>query len=162
MNSTRVVIASYSDYEGAQYAVDALSDRRFPVDRLAIVGAGLQSFEQITGRRGYLKAAAGGLATGAVVGAAVGWLLGLFTVVQPLVSAIVLAIWGVIVGGVIGMVLGLIGHALSRGRRDFSSVSTVRAERYDVLADADVADEAKGALVDIDPPTRQTSHLRSG
>ena len=37
----------------AQHAVDTLSDQRFPVDRLAIVGAGLQSFEQITGRRGY-------------------------------------------------------------------------------------------------------------
>ncbi|MGH3999429.1 MAG: general stress protein, partial [Pseudonocardiaceae bacterium] len=44
-NTTRTVIASYPDYAGAQYAVDALSDQRFPVDRLAIVGAGLQSFE---------------------------------------------------------------------------------------------------------------------
>ena len=93
------------------------------------------------------------MVTGAVVGAALGWLLGLFTVVQPLVGAIVLALWGVVIGGVIGMVLGLIEHALSGGRRDFSSVSTVRAQRYDVLADADVAQEARRALTEIDPAT---------
>jgi hypothetical protein len=86
VSSTREVVASYPDYAGAQYAVDALSDQRFPVERLAIVGAGLQSFEQVTGRKGYGKAAAQGLVTGAVVGAALGWLLGLFTVVQPLVG----------------------------------------------------------------------------
>ncbi|MDQ4032708.1 MAG: glycine zipper family protein [Actinomycetota bacterium] len=162
MSSTREVVASYPDYEGAQYAVDALSDRRFPVERLAIVGAGLQSFEQVTGRKGYGKAAAQGLVTGAVVGAALGWLLGLFTVVQPLVGAIVLAIWGVVIGGVIGMVLGLIGHALSGGRRDFSSVSTVRAQRYDVLAEADVAQEAKRALAEIDPATARSGNRTAG
>lgn len=160
--TTREVVASYPDYAGAQYAVDALSDQRFPVERLAIVGAGLQSFEQITGRKGYGKAAAGGLATGAVVGAAVGWLLGLFSVVQPLVSAIVLAIWGVVIGGVIGIVVGLIAHALSGGRRDFSSVSTVRAQRYDVLAEADVAQEAQGALAGINPPAARSGDRRSG
>lgn len=161
-NTTREVVASYPDYAGAQYAVDALSDQRFPVERLAIVGAGLQSFEQVTGRKGYGKAAAGGLATGAVVGAAVGWLLGLFTVVQPLVGAIVLAIWGVVVGGVIGMMVGLIGHALSGGRRDFSSVSTVRAQRYDVLAEADVAEEAQRALVEINSVTARSGDRTSG
>lgn len=159
--TTRTVVASYPDYAGAQYAVDALSDRRFPVDRLAIVGAGLQLFEQVTGRRGYGKATAEGLVTGAVVGLAVGWLLGLFTVVQPLVSAIVLGAWGLVIGGVIGIVLGLIGHALSRGRRDFSSVSTVRALRYDVLAEADVADEAQRVLAGIDSPTVGSTARRS-
>lgn len=84
-------------------------------------------------------------------------MLGLFTVVQPLVGAIVLALWCVVIGGVIGMVLGLIGHALARGRRDFSSVSTVRARRYDVLAEAEVAQEAKRALADIDPATARTA-----
>lgn len=160
-NTTRVVVATYPEYAGAQYAVDALSDQRFPVDRLAIVGAGLQSFEQVTGRKGYGKAAAEGMATGALIGAGVGLLLGLFTVAQPLVSAIVLATWGVVAGGVIGIVLGLIGHALSRGRRDFSSVSTVRAQRYDVLAEADVADEAQRILAGTDLPAAQSGDTTS-
>lgn len=145
------VVESYPDYAQAQYAVDALSDRHLPVDRLAIVGAGLQSYEQITGRKGFGRAALGGLANGLVVGALLGWLLGLFTLVQPLVSAIVLAVWGLVVGAVVGAVLGLIGHALSGGRRDFSSVSAVRAERYDLLATDDVAEEIKGALAEIGP-----------
>lgn len=57
------VVASYPDYAQAQYTVDALSDRRLPVDELVIVGAGLQSYEQITGRKGYARAALGGART---------------------------------------------------------------------------------------------------
>lgn len=159
---SRVVVASYPDYAGAQYTVDALSDQRFPVDRLAIVGAGLQSFEQVTGRRGYGRAAAEGLVTGAVVGLAVGWLLGLFTVVQPLESAIVLGAWGLVLGGVVGVALGVIGHALSGGRRDFSSVSTVRAQRYDVLAEADVADVVQRFLAVMDLPGRDEKDYAAG
>lgn len=148
---TRQIVASYPDYAGAQWAVDALADRDFAVDRLAIVGANLQSFEQVTGRRGHLRAAAEGAATGAVIGLLVGWLLGLFSLVEPLVSALLLGAWGLLIGAVLGAVLGAIGHALTGGRRDFSSVSTVRAERYDVLATAEVADEARRALDALGP-----------
>jgi hypothetical protein len=59
-------------------------------------------------------------------------------------------------------VLGLIGHALSGGRRDFSSVSTVRAQRYDVLAEADVAQEAQRALAEIDPARARSDNRTSG
>lgn len=55
------------------------------------------------------------------------------------------------IGAVIGAVIGLIAHALSGGRRDFSSVSTVRAERYDVLAEADVAAEMERAIAELGP-----------
>lgn len=145
------VIASYPDYAQAQYAVDALADRGLPVQRLAIVGAGLQSFEQITGRKGYGRAAAQGAASGAVVGALLGWLFGLFSLIQPLISAIVLAVWGVVIGAVIGAVIGLIAHALSGGRRDFSSISTVRAERYELRAEIGVAEQMQQALAEIGP-----------
>jgi hypothetical protein len=150
-NAPTRVIASFPDYLQAQYAVDALADRRLPVERLAIVGAGLQSYEQITGRKGYGRATVQGLGSGAVVGALLGWLFGLFSLIEPLVSAIVLAVWGLLIGAVIGAVIGLIAHALSGGRRDFSSVSTVRAERYDVLAEADVAAEMERAIAELDP-----------
>lgn len=150
-NAPTRVIASFPDYLQAQYAVDALADRRLPVERLAIVGAGLQSYEQITGRKGYGRAAVQGLGSGAVVGALLGWLFGLFSLIEPLVSAIVLAVWGLLIGAVIGAVIGLIAHALSGGRRDFSSVSTVRAERYDVLAEADVAAEMERAIAELGP-----------
>lgn len=148
------VIASYPDYTQAQYAVDALSDRGLPVERLAIVGAGLQSFEQITGRRGYGRAAGEAAASGAVVGILLGWLLGLFSLIQPLVSAIVLGLWGLVIGAVTGAIIGLIAHSLTRGRRDFSSIPDLRAERYDLLAEADAAEEMQSALAAIGPMPR--------
>lgn len=145
------VVASYQDYAQAQYAVDALADRKLPVDELAIVGAGLQSYERITGRAGYARAGLGGLGNGAVVGALLGWLLGLLTLVLPLVSVLVLIVWGLLIGAVVGAILGLVGHAALGGRRDFSSVSSVRAERYDLLAAERVAEEIGRALDDIGP-----------
>jgi hypothetical protein len=150
MKSTSTLVASYPEYVEAQYAVDALSDHRFPVERLAIVGSGLESVEKVTGRRGYWQAGIGGLLSGAVVGALLGWLLGLFSLVQPLVSALLLGGWGLLIGGVIGLLLGLAGHAATGGRRDFSSVSTVRADHYDVVADPEVAEEAKRALAETE------------
>lgn len=155
MDTTRAIVASFPDYRKAEWAVDALSDRGFAVERLAIVGANLQSVEQITGRRGYGRAAAEGFASGAIIGVLVGWLLGLFSLVAPLTSAVILGLWGLVIGGVIGAIVGLIGHALSGGRRDFSSISTMRAERYDVLAEPAVADEARRMLESLEP-TRTT------
>jgi hypothetical protein len=40
----------------------------------------------------------------------------------------------------------LLAHWLTRGRRDFASVRSMGADRYDVLADSDVADEARALL----------------
>lgn len=151
MQNPSKVIASYPDYAAAQHAVDALADQRFPVGGLAIVGANLQSFEQITGRRGYGRAAAEGFTSGALTGALIGWLLGIFNIAQPLVSALVMALFGLVVGGAIGLVFGLLGHLVSGGRRDFSSISSVRAERYDVLAVAEIADEAEFAIREVKP-----------
>ena len=37
-------------------------------------------------------------------------------------------------------------HLFSRGRRDFTSVTGMRAKRYEVLVDAEVADQAARAL----------------
>lgn len=144
-------IGSYPAYRDAQYVVDGLSDRHFPVERLAIVGAGLESYEKITGRKRYGGAAVEGLAVGAAVGAALGWLFGLLSLVIPVSGTIVLTLAGLVIGAVIGAALGVLGHALTRGRRDFSSVSTVRAQRYNVIADADVAVEAERMLADLAP-----------
>ena len=49
-HSRRVVVASYESYPEAQRAVDYLSDRRFPVERVAIVADDLRFVEQVTGR----------------------------------------------------------------------------------------------------------------
>jgi hypothetical protein len=135
-------VASYATYAEAERAVDFLADRRFPVERTAIVGRGLQSVERVTGRLTTWRAAGRAALTGAVVGALFGWLFGLFDLVNPLVAGALLALYGAVFGAVVGGLLGLLGHALTGGRRDFSSVSGLRALTYDILADADVAPAA--------------------
>jgi hypothetical protein len=57
-----------------------------------------------------------------------------------------LAIYGLLWGAVVGALLGLVLHALSGGRRDFASVGGVRATRYELMVDDEVADEAARIL----------------
>jgi hypothetical protein len=47
-SESRRVIATYPDYAGAERAVDWLSDQRFAVEHVAIVGKGLRSVEQVS------------------------------------------------------------------------------------------------------------------
>lgn len=56
---------------------------------------------------------------------------------------------GLAYGAVFGAVFGFAGHALSGGHRDFSSRSQIVAARYDVVADAEVAEEAKNLLIKL-------------
>ena len=46
----RRLVGSYERYDDAQRAVDTLSDRRFPVERVTIVGSDLRLVERVTGR----------------------------------------------------------------------------------------------------------------
>jgi hypothetical protein len=134
----RVVLASYESYPEAQRAVDYLSDERFPVERVAIVAEDLRLVEQVTGRIGYGRAALQGAGLGAVIGFIIGLFISLFSLYVALLY--------VIYGAVIGLIVGLVGHALSGGQRDFSSVGGIQAGRYNVMADEEVADEASRLL----------------
>ena len=142
----RRVVGSYGSYAEAQRAVDYLSDEQFPVERVSIVAEGLRLVEQVTGRVGYGRAALQGSGSGAFIGLFFGFILGLFSLIDPLVSALALAFWGLVLGAILGAIIGLISHAASGGRRDFSSVGSMEAERYDVLADEEVAEEAQRLL----------------
>lgn len=144
--SARQTIASYSTYQEAQAAVDQLSDAKFPVERVSIVGTGLRFEEQVTGRFSYGRAAVNGAATGAVIGVLFGWLFGAFNWMDPVSTALALALQGLIVGAVIGALIGLLAHAMTGGRRDFSSISGVRARQYEVQVDTEVAAEASRQL----------------
>jgi hypothetical protein len=142
----RRTIVTYRTYAEAQRAVDYLSDQKFPVERVAIVAEGLRFVEQVTGRLGYGQAALNGALSGAVVGALFGFIFGLFDLITPLISAVNLALWGIIFGAFIGAVISLLVYALSGGQRDFTSVSGMQAERYNVMVDEEVADEAERLL----------------
>ena len=138
----RQVIATFDNYADAERAVDYLSDRRFEVERLAIVGRELEYVEQILGRMDYGTAALRGAGSGAVVGALIGWIFGLFNWVDPLISALALAGYGLLFGAIVGALFGLLVYALQRHQRDFHSVSGFRPKYDDVVADVVVADRA--------------------
>lgn len=138
----RRTIASYPDYRDAERAVDRLADREFPVERVAIVGQGLKTVEQVTGRIGWWDAALRGLLSGAIAGALIGWLFAVFDWFNPLVARGWLILDGLWFGALVGLAFGLLAHALTHGRRYFSSIGGLQAERYDVVVDAAVADEA--------------------
>jgi hypothetical protein len=118
---TRRLIASYDSYEDAQRAVDTLSDRGFPVDRVAIVGSDLHLVEQVTGRLTVL--------------------IGLvFWAVSPWTVSAVLS--GLIAGLVFGAFWGAVAHALTGGRRDFASIRGIQASRYEVMVNEPDAEAA--------------------
>jgi hypothetical protein len=142
-DGSRRTVASFGDYQSAERAVDYLSDHGFPVDRTAIVARDLKLIEQVTGRVGYPEATLRGLLSGAVAGILIGWLFAIFDWFDPVVARGWLIVDGFWFGALVGAIAGLIAHALTRGRRDFTSVGGVLADRYEVVADEEVADEAE-------------------
>jgi len=147
--ATRRIIASYSTYGEAQRAVDYLSDQRFPVERVAIVAEGLRFEEQVTGRLGWGRALLNGALGGGATGLFIGFIFGLFNWITPLVSALTLAFYGLIFGAIVGALFGLLFYAFSGGQRDFTSVGSIRAQRYDLFTDGDVAAEAERLLTNL-------------
>ncbi|MFF5492520.1 general stress protein [Streptomyces aquilus] len=145
----RRTIASYTTYQEAERAVDHLSDRGFPVERVAIIGQDVRLVEQVTGRMGPGGAALHGAASGALAGALIGWIFGLLNWLDPVVSGLLLALYGLVFGALVGALLGLVGHAAQRGRRDFASVSYMQPSQYDVVADEAVAGEAVRLLAEL-------------
>ncbi|MEU4557818.1 general stress protein [Actinoplanes sp. NPDC023936] len=140
-----VVVGTYPEYAQAQQAVDHLSDNKFPVQRVSIVGTDLRLVETVLGRLTTARAAAAGAASGAWFGLFIGLLFGIFSdsgwLGVILTTLIIGAIWGAI--------FGAIAHAATGGRRDFSSRSSLQAAQYAVIADAEVADEARHLLVQL-------------
>ncbi|MDQ3547345.1 MAG: hypothetical protein M3439_00870 [Chloroflexota bacterium] len=142
----RRTIATYVTYPEAQRAVDYLADQRFPVERVAIVADGIKLVEQVTGRLSYGRAALSGALSGALTGAFFGFIFGLFDWIDPLVSGLVLALYGLIFGAIVGAIFGAVAYAMTGGKRDFTSISGMQADRYSVMVEAGMADEAAGLL----------------
>lgn len=122
-----------------------------------IVGRDLKIVEQATGRLTYSGVAAAGAASGAVLGALLGLIFSLFLTAGPGISVLGVVLYWLVAGAVGGAALGLVSYALTGGRRDFASVSGMRAGSYDVLADEDVADAALRALNDGAVPGTRTA-----
>jgi len=140
----RPVLVSFEDYAEAQKAVDTLSDAGFPVQNVAIVGVDVRIVESVLGRLTWGRAAGSGMLSGAWFGLLIGLFVGLFSSTTG--SVVPLVGLGLLYGAAFGIVWGLVGHAMSRGRRDFISRQQLLASRYDVLCEQAVIGEAKKIL----------------
>lgn len=134
-------VASFNTYQEAQAAVDGLSDREFPVEALTIVGVDLMQVEKVTGRLTWGRVLGGGALSGLWFGLFVGLLFAMFS--PNVWSALFTAI---IIGVIFGVVFAAIGYAMTQGKRDFSSSTTIVAGRYDVLCEASQAPRARDLI----------------
>lgn len=136
----QTMLAEYHDYAQAQKLVDSLADAEFDVKNLRIVGTGIKSVEQITGRLTIGRAALLGAGGGAWFGLLVGIIFGLFAVGNAWLTVLIAS---VLLGAGWGMLFGAVGHWLTRGRRDFTSVKVLEADQYAVMVNSAVAGEAR-------------------
>lgn len=141
--ASRRTIASYTTYAEAQKAVDYLSDKNFAVEKTAIVAEGLKFVEQVTGRLNWGRVISTAAGSGALTGAIIGLLLGLLFPGVPVMSIV---IYGLIVGIITSIIFSALAYGMTGGQRDFSSVGGMQADRYNLMVDEGVADEAEGIL----------------
>jgi hypothetical protein len=137
-----VSVATYPDYALAQQAVDYLSDNQFPVEKTSIVGTDLRLVENVLGRMTTVRAALAGAASGAWFGLFIGLFLGIFSDS----NWFGLIFLGLLIGAAWGAIFGAIAQAMTGGRRDFTSRSSLQASQYAVVVEADVADGARQLL----------------
>lgn len=138
-------LATYDDYAAAQKAVDYLADHSFPVENCMIVGTDLKQLERITGRLTTGRVAVAGLISGLWFGLFIGILLSFFgsgNVFAEIITTMLL-------GALFGLIWSLVGFAMTRGRRDFSSVTQTVATKYEVLVEHKVAAQARELLAGL-------------
>jgi hypothetical protein len=138
------VVGTYDTYVEAQRAVDFLSDEQFPVQHVSIVGSDLKMVENVLGRLTRGRAAMAGAASGAWFGLFVGVLLSLFA--SKNTNAFGLVVAALLYGAVFGAIFGFVGHALSGGKRDFTSRSKIVASSYEIRCTWAEADKAREVL----------------
>ena len=144
------VIATYDTYVEAQRAVDFLSDEQFAVENVSIVGSDLKMVERVTGRLTRGRATAAGAASGAWFGLFVGVLLSAFASKDG-TNGLLLVVSALIYGAVFGTIFGFVSHALSGGKRDFTSRSKIVSSRYEIVVVWAQADKAREVLARLQP-----------
>lgn len=140
-------VGLYNTYDEAQRAVDYLADEKFEVQNLAIVGTDLKSVERVLGRRSWGTVIAQGVQSGVSTGLLVALVLLLFA--PPEGSFLPLFFSALGIGILIGIGFAALAYALSRGRRDFTSVSQTVATKYEVLCEHKVAAQAREMLLKL-------------
>ena len=136
-------VGIFNSYADAQKAVDYLSDEKFEVQNLAIVGTELKSVERVLGRRNWGTVITQGLQSGVSTGLLVGLVMLIFT--KP-TSYFALLLVSLAIGITLGIGFSAAGYAMTRGKRDFTSVTQTVATKYEVLCEHKVAAQARELL----------------
>lgn len=137
-------VGIYNSYAEAQKAVDYLADEKFEVQNLAIVGTELKSVERVLGRRNWGTVIGQGVQSGISTGLLVGLVFLLFSRPSSVVALLLVAL---AIGVALGIAFAALGYALSRGKRDFTSVTQTVATKYEVLCEHKVAAQAREMLL---------------
>lgn len=136
-------VGLYNSYVDAQKAVDYLADNKFEVQNLAIVGTDLKQVERVLGRRNWGTVIGQGIQSGLTTGVVVGFVMLLFAPVRNFLALILVALG---IGILLGVGFQALGYAMTRGRRDFTSITQVVATKYEVLCEHKVAAKAREML----------------
>lgn len=144
------VVGAYDTYAEAQRAVDYLSDQGFPVQHVSIVGSDLKMVENVLGRLTRGRAALAGAASGAWFGLFVGVLLSLFA--KEGTNGFGLILSALVYGAAFGAIFGFVSHALTGGKRDFTSRSKIVASSYEIRCVWAEADRAREVLAGLTGP----------
>lgn len=147
-------IGVYGSYADAQKVVDYLADQHFPVANIAIVGTDLRLVERVTGRRTWgtvlWAGVQSGLSTGMII-TIVMWVL------NPANDFFATAFLALTIGVLIGVLFSVLGYAMSRGRRDFTSITQTVATKYEVLCEHKVIGQARQILEGM--PGARAAHM---
>ena len=132
---TGTEVASYETYAQARAGVDFLSDAGFDVSAITIVGSDLHLVERVKGRLTIARASLSGASSGGLWGALGGMLM---SAGQSAGGTGTWVAGGIIVGALIGMALSALSFIIRGRSRDLVSSQQVVAQRYAVLASADI------------------------
>lgn len=135
-------VGIFNSYAEAQKAVDSLADQDFPVRNLAIVGTDLKLVERVTGRRTWGTVLSEGVANGLMTG----FIVALFMLFLSPGDVLVQLLTALVIGIGVGLLFATVGYLLSRGRRDFTSITQTVATKYEILCEHKVAAKARELL----------------
>ena len=136
-------VAVFNTYADAQKAVDHLADHHFPIKNLAIVGTDLKLMERVTGRRTWGTVIGQGVMSGLSTGFIVAIFMMLLMPSENFLSQLLVAL---LIGVGIGLVFAVLGYGLTRGQRDFTSITQTVATKYEVLCEHKVVAQARELL----------------
>ena len=136
-------IGVFTSYADAQKAVDSLADQNFPVNNLAIVGTELKLIERVTGRKTWGTVINSGLMNGLSTALMIVFILFL---IEPTRDFFGLVLEAILIGVLIGVGFAALGHRLSRGQRDFTSITQTVPGKFEILCEHRVAVQARDLL----------------